>query len=835
MPTKSQLPSRLTKKEFRQRLSILAGELENAFALAGLTSPRIQPESFHESLQADSMSKKLAVGLIAFASQFDWDSSADQQRLDWLIDTSRGSLRGHVAGFRSLLAEHRKQLEFTRHAAWNRNRKESSPYEFVLSEICSAERKQRGVYFTPHSICDLIVEMAVGELVRNRLSDLGEKESDPDLDGIETLDPAMGDGAFLRSYLRFASKRISDRPDQLAKVLKNVCGFELCPAATILSVWNLIQSVPIKVLDYLEASELRLYCLDTIGSLGKLDHNSGWASESNALTLSADHRQLEHDLFEASFDLIIGNPPFGSLTTQANLRMRELMRGKMAADPAARNYYWSDHSTGSRKSWLHDIYVQFFRYAQWRIDKAGQGTVALISNSNFCDNMTFAGMRKSLLDGFERIQVHSFDKLSQSRELAEASFPIRTDLAVTIMTRTDSASLSTDKKQVSLDQKPIIPQPPGYRFAPTRKRSAVWQRHGIPIDQVMPLFASAIVTARDWLCVGFSRSELVDRIRQFADPSVSEAEFRKIAERKTRSTRYPAGDSRGWSLSAARQKLAEDPNWPDSIVPCCYRAMDQRWIALHEDLVDWPRKTVMPLLNDGNNLALVTRKQMVPGRPTNFFWIADRPVIDGIIRSDNRGNEIVFPLFKEPCSGLGRESWTNANFDSEFEFHKLFETPGSALGFVYAQFCSSNYQRDFQLELVDSIPRIFLIEDDEARFELARLGCELIEAHLLRNIDQEQQPLADVAQSWQLPVWQDHRMSVAGVELPQVSKEVFEFKAGHHQVARKWVKDRKGIAVTRQEFNRYLSTLQSIKKAIEIREDIDRLINRVGVFDGGKA
>ena len=50
-------------------------------------------------------------------------------------------------------------------------------------------------------------------------------------------------------------------------------------------------------------------------------------------------------------------------------------------------------------------------------------------------------------------------------------------------------------------------------------------------------------------------------------------------------------------------------------------------------------------LADGNNLALVARRQIPASHPCNYFWVTDTIALDGLIRSDNRGSESVFPLF----------------------------------------------------------------------------------------------------------------------------------------------------------------------------------------------
>ena len=61
-------------------------------------------------------------------------------------------------------------------------------------------------------------------------------------------------------------------------------------------------------------------------------------------------------------------------------------------------------------------------------------------------------------------------------------------------------------------------------------------------------------------------------------------------------------------------------------------------------MIDWPRSEVTQHVLAGDNVAIVARRQMLPTQPCNYFWITDSLALDGLIRSDNRGSEYLFPL-----------------------------------------------------------------------------------------------------------------------------------------------------------------------------------------------
>ena len=60
---------------------------------------------------------------------------------------------------------------------------------------------------------------------------------------------------------------------------------------------------------------------------------------------------------------------------------------------------------GAKKVWLQDDYMKFIRFAQWRIEKTGEGILGYITDHGYLDNPTFRGMRHHLLQTFDEIYV----------------------------------------------------------------------------------------------------------------------------------------------------------------------------------------------------------------------------------------------------------------------------------------------------------------------------------------------------------------------------------------------------------------------------------------------
>ena len=75
-----------------------------------------------------------------------------------------------------------------------------------------------------------------------------------------------------------------------------------------------------------------------------------------------------------------------------------------------------NHWHEKNPKWLQDDYVKFIGFAQWKIDKTGEGVLGFITNHAYLDNPTFRGMRQSLLKSFEEIYVLNLHGNSRKKE-----------------------------------------------------------------------------------------------------------------------------------------------------------------------------------------------------------------------------------------------------------------------------------------------------------------------------------------------------------------------------------------------------------------------------------
>ena len=82
-----------------------------------------------------------------------------------------------------------------------------------------------------------------------------------------------------------------------------------------------------------------------------------------------------------------------------------------------------DYKTGfpdlykpGQAKWLHDDYVKFIRWAEWRVSQTGYGVVAFITNNGYLDNPTFKGMRKHLRESFDDLYLLNLHGSTKKKE-----------------------------------------------------------------------------------------------------------------------------------------------------------------------------------------------------------------------------------------------------------------------------------------------------------------------------------------------------------------------------------------------------------------------------------
>jgi predicted helicase len=270
----------------------------------------------------------------------------------------------------------------------------------------------------------------------------------------------------------------------------------------------------------------------------------------------------------------------------------------------------------------------------------------------------------------------------------------------------------------------------------------------------------------------------------------------------------------------------------------------------------------------GPNLALVSRRQMLPNQPCNFFWVADAIVIDGLVRSDNRGSESFFPLYqyadatpaKEPDGSHRRSNFSSQFLDAVQRTLSLTWSEGTSSGtrrvfaerdllnYIYALFHAPSYRSRYATWLQLDFPRIPLPRSLGLFRQMAKLGGLLMSLHLAAghhteargNVEhQPVPPLTLVPRSAQsrpgartqtaYPRFRDGQLLVdENLQMQGVSRDVWEYRVGGYQVCRKWLRDRRGRSLTQDDRSTFEWIVAAVQESMRRMAEIDAGIERCG-------
>ena len=786
-------------------------------------------------------------------------------------------------------------------------------YEAFLAEYDHDTRRRKGVFFTPRPVARFIVR-SVDEFLRREfdlphgLADTStwsemkrrghdltiQDDTHAKLPFVQVLDPAAGTGTFLIETIDLVNETMTAKwrcdgfgPDEVTRLwneyvarhlLPRLYSCELLPAPWALS--HVIVALKLCQTGYRmdQIPDLNLFCCNPLHGPGHVD---GWLTKG----CGGQRRQSSsHWPLIPPPTVLLGNPPFSGISNNQNAWINGLLKGRTANGEDVQSYYEVDgHPLRERKVWLQDDYVKFVRFAHWAIECTGCGVVGYVTNHGYLANPTFRGMRQSLMRTFSRISVidlHGNIKKNERQENGrpdENVFPIEQGVAVGVFRRVpadqnariqgalhvDHGGLWGDRRgkfrrldessAATIASVPIEPSSPNYFFHPFDERLRAEYERGYRLPDVMPLNSTAVVTARDGFVVALEPDKLLERFRQFRDLTIGDDEIRDRFFRNGRSRRYPAGDTRGWRLDVARRRVADEVGWQENIRSCLYRPFDRRSIYWAEWMVDWPRPEISSYLLSRDNLALVARRQMLPGHPCNFFWISDDITIDGIIRSDNRGSESLFPLYAGRHDKINAEDERPANFSSNFtrEVERTTELcwiprgqgdlrstvgPEDVLHYIYALFYSPTYRARYADQLRTDFPRVFVAGHKSLWRTMCRIGRRLVMLHLMTA---EAGTLTIFKMRGDVPPLIASRYPRYAGDciyvndhcwFTHVSEEVWEFRVGAHQVCRKWLKDRRGCELTECDIRHYCSMLAAIEETLQMMVKLDRAIHHHGGF-----
>lgn len=710
----------------------------------------------------------------------------------------------------------------------------------------------------------------------------GVKATDP---FVCILDPATGTGTFLFECIEVIERTMKDRwCEELRKdgwadpaiaarwkeyvprhLLPRLFGYELMMASYAIA--HLKLSLGLRETGYRIATSdhLSLYLTNT------LEPPSTIANPKLATlfeTLAQQAQVVNCIKRERRFTIIVGNPPYAGLSANMADHAQQLVDAYKIVDGEALN---------ERKLWLQDDYVKFVRVAQTTIEAAGVGVWGFITNHGYVDNPTFRGMRRSLMGTFGSLRLVDLHGNANKKEVSPDGsedknvFDIRQGVAVCVGARTGGSAASTvvhadlwgnrEHKYVWLSSNTsattkwtrLAPDSPFYFFEPQDVSFREEYDAGWSINDLFPTNSAGFITARDHFVMDFDKAALLLRIADFADSSLSDADIRRKYFAGCGSAKYPDGDTRGWKVPAARKRVQADKKWRGHVRTCLYRPFDQRFVYWTDWMVDWPRPELTRHLDIEGNYALITTRIT----KDSFAAFATRSV-PGHKTVGAYDVNYAFPLLVDPSSGRqatmlqGRGPQPNlaSRFGEELAVALGLSVPKGKLlpagvahedvfRYVYAILHSDTFRTRFAEFLKVDFPRIPMPASVGLFRDLAKVGAELFELHLMEAEFEEPEEQAVFIGSASVEVGKvSYSTKTVWIEKNKttgfrgVPEDIWKFHVGGFQVCEKWLKDRKGRSLSKDDVGQYLRIVIAIGETIRRMKVIDEVIDKHGGWPG---
>jgi predicted helicase len=756
-------------------------------------------------------------------------------------------------------------------------------YEDFLAAYNPKKRKSRGVWYTPEPVVDFIVR-AVDDVLKTEFGladgladtskvtvdwDTGQNDNKgkpvtikKDLHKVQILDPATGTGTFLAKAVQLIADRVKARaPGKWSSyveqdLLPRLHGFELLMASYAMCHMKL--DMMLDQTDYKpSANPPRL----SVWLTNALEPAEREVKDLFFQPLAEEARGASEVKRQTPIMCVIGNPPYSGISQN----MGEWINGLID------DYKYVDgEHFAERKHWLHDDYVKFIRMAEHTIaQNPSGGVLGFITNHGYLDNPTFRGMRWHLLKTFDKIYILNLHGNAKKKETAPDGsadknvFDIQQGVSIILAVRAQKISglnplskvfqrdfwgerelkytLLWDSTLEDDEWKEVDPLQPYYLLARGEEGRDFYER-GFGIAELMPVNVTGIVTSRDDFVVDESAEKLVARAKDFSNSAISDTDFQ---------SRYALSDNYQWKLHEQRRAapVASD----DYVKAYAYRPFDDRLIYYQSNLVFRMRAAVMSQFTRGANLGLITGRQgHVVGSMMWNLALATTEMSDFNIFY--RGGGLTFPLYAYPddreqadafapkhrtlnldpklyggiCKAAGIDPADEAEPDDEFRAVTGEERPSEVkvFDYIYGVLHSPAYRETFAEFLKIDFPRIPWPPSPEVFRHISDKGEQLRRLHLMEPAAIGETPYRYEGESDDVvasgyPKWESGKVYINKEQyFADVPKLAWEFYIGGYQPAQKWLKDRRGRALSFEDITHY-------QRIVKILSETDRIMKEI--------
>lgn len=693
-------------------------------------------------------------------------------------------------------------------------------YETFLAEYNPRLRKSKGVYYTPIPVVEFIVN-SVDEILKERF---GKRLHD---DGVTILDPATGTGTFLGGVLDRIHRNIKGTLFQLylkERLLNNIYGFEILISPYLVAHLKLSMVLNQWGITLRDNERFRIYLTNTLDLMREKKQAGLFERALDRESEEADRVKKDAKIF-----VVVGNPPYETRKDETYIQtlLKDYMKGLGVEKEKSRNA-------------LQDDYVKFIRFAQWKIEQNGKGTVGFITNNSYLDGLVHRRMRQSLMESFDEIYILNLHGNTRRGETDENVFDIQQGVAIALfvklregkhkaeeckvyyysivhdagkITRNEKYEFLRNESWKTVEWKELKPKEPYYFFVP-KDLSLEEEYSKFPkLDEILEVYSSGVETGKDSALVAFSEEDLELIISDILNPQVSMAQLKE---------KYGLESTSGWRFEERRAKIVGTPMKPSNFKKLAYRPFDWRWVYYEPKILRRAHFNVMKHFLADMNIGIVTER-IVP--KMRLLWDAVF-VVDTISELHLTGSKsYIFPLYLYSDDGKTRRPNLKQEFLEELKKRYGDITPEDFLYYAYAVLHDPKYRKRYAEFLKFDFPRIPLY-DRETFKKYREIGEELVKLHLMK-VDFPVEPKLVGDDLTVERVKYDGKDCVAinkTTKLCGIPPEVWEYAIGGYRVIEKYLKGRKGRKLSLDGLEHIYKVVEILRRTIELvrkLEDIE--------------
>ena len=707
-------------------------------------------------------------------------------------------------------------------------------YETFLKTYNPEERQRLGVYYTPLPVVSYITT-SIHKLLKEKF---GKAEGLATRD-VTLLDPAAGTLTFVVQAIKQVQRELEERnkaglikPYIEEHVLPNFHAFEILVAPYTVGHFKVSMVLEEMGYKFKEDERFQFYLTNTLEMKEP-------KQISFLIDLAKEGQEAKRIKEKVQILVVLGNPPYSVSSENKS----EFIEGLM-------DDYKEDVREERNIQPLSDDYIKFIRFAHWKIDQAGKGILGFISNNSYLSGVIHRGMRTKLLETFDEIYVLNLHGSSRIRENPPPGikdqnvFAIQQGVAIALYVKpeephkgkrvyyADLWGLRGEKYEYLFENdvettkwQEFKPAAPYHFFVP--KDFALQERYEkfLNVTEIFKQRSSGVKTHRDHFVVGFTKEEILQRLRVFtsnlSDELVKEG--------------LKLEDTGSWKLTEARQRIKAQKS-EDKVYSYAYRPFDIRQICYEPALIDRDRLPFMGhLLKE--NLSLALMRKPIPAQELTQVLVVDS--IGDI--NFYAFQTYFFPLYLYPGESKGQmfdEKERIPNLTNEFlqavkQSLGIEPTPEGIFYYIDAVLYSPIYRQRYEEFLKIDFPRIPLPTDYEAFRALINLGEELVDLHLLRHPALQETevgfPESGLNKVERVRYVEANQRVYINKDqcLEGISKEVWEYRIGAYQVMEKYLKDRKGRKLSLDEINHYMKVAKAIRLTVELQEKVDEAYAKI--------